>query len=417
MNAQEVLTVEDAVKIALENNYEIKIASNNLLIDKANVSSGNAGMLPKATATIVDNNGIQNISQTRSDGTVNKLDNAKNNSLTYGVGLDWTVFDGLKMFAKMDQLKELQKLGEAQLKLTIITKISDVNATYFDLVQQQQQLSALDSTIVISNQRLTLAQNRFTIGKASKLEVLNAQVDLNTDKVTLLRQKELLANTKILLNQILARDAKIDFKVVYRIVVDNKLLLPELSALAEKQNPQLEAQIINKRVSELQLKQIKAARYPTVKLNTGYNFSDSQSSLGFTTQSSARGLNYGFSASLNLFDGFAQNRNEKISKIQIDNSKIAIDQQNLALNSQLATSYQTYLTNLELITLEEKNEAIAKQNLNITLDKFRIGTITTLEFRTAQLNYVNAKVRYSNAQFQAKLSEIALKELAGNLSF
>jgi outer membrane protein TolC len=416
-NAQEVLTVEDAVKIALENNYEIKIATNDLLIDKTNVASGNAGMLPKATATITDNNGIQNLSQTRSDGTVNKLDNAKNNSLTYGVGLDWTVFDGFKMFAKMDQLKELQKLGEAQLKLTIITKISDVNATYFDLVQQQQQLSALDSTIVISNQRLTLAQNRFTIGKASKLEVLNAQVDINTDKVALLRQKELFINTKILLNQILGRDAKIDFKVVDRIVVDNKLFLPELSALAEKQNPQLETQIINKRVSELQLKQIKAARYPTVKVNTGYNFSESQSSLGFTTQSSARGLNYGFSASLNLFDGFAQNRNEKISQIQIDNSKIAIDQQNQALNSQLAISYQTYLTNLELIALEEKNEAIAKQNLNITLDKFRIGTITTLEFRTAQLNYVNAKVRYSNAQFQAKLSEIALKEIAGNLSF
>ena len=417
INAQEVLTAEEAVKIALENNYEIKIASNNLLIDKTNVSPGNAGMLPKATATIVDNNAIQNISQTRSDGTVTKLDNAKNNSLNYGVGLDWTVFDGFRMFAKMDQLKELQKLGEAQLKLTIITKISDVHATYFDLVQQQQQLSALDSTIVISNQRLALAQNRFTIGKASKLEVLNAQVDLNTDKVAILRQKELFANTKIMLNQILSRDAKTDFKVVDVIVVDDKLVLSELNALAQKQNPQLEAQIINKNVAELQLKQIKAARYPTVKLNTGYNLSESQSSLGFTTQSSSRGLNYGFSASLNLFDGFAQNRNEKISQIQIDNSKIAYDQQNLALHSQLATSYQTYLTNLELITLEEKNEVIAKQNLNITMDKFRIGTITTLEFRTAQLNFVNAKVRNSNAQFQAKLSEIALKELAGTITF
>ena len=124
--------------------------------------------------------------------------------------------------------------------------------------------------------------------------------------------------------------------------------------MAEKQNPQLEAQIINKRVSELQLKQIKAARYPTVKVNTGYNFSETQSSLGFISQSSSRGLNYGFSASLNLFDGFAQNRNEKISKIQIDNSKIAIDQQSLALNSELTTSYQTYLTNLELIALEKK---------------------------------------------------------------
>nr|WP_314896817.1 TolC family protein [uncultured Flavobacterium sp.] len=416
-NAQEVLTLESAIKIALENNYEIKIATNNLDIEKTNVAIGNAGMLPKVTATIVDNNSVQNSSQTRQDGTQTELDNAKNNSLSYGVGLDWTIFDGLRMFARLDQLKELQKLGEAQLKLTVITKISDVHAAYYDLVQQQQQLAALDTTIVISNQRLALAQNRFTIGKASKLEVLNAQVDLNTDQVAMLRQKELYANSKILLNQILARDLKSDFKVIDFIAVDNQLLLPELTALAEKQNPQLETQIINKKVAELELKQIKAGRYPTIRVNTGYNFSESQSSLGFVSQSASKGLNYGFSASLNVFDGFAQNRNEKIAKIQIENSKMTIEQQNLTLHSQLATSYQTYLTNLELIALEEKNESIAKQNLNITLDKFRIGTITTLEFRTAQLNYVNAKVRYSNAQFLGKLSEIALRELAGNLNF
>jgi outer membrane protein len=416
-SAQEVLTLESAVKIALENNYEIKIATNNLTIQKTNVAIGNAGMLPTVTANVVDNNSIQNSSQTRQDGTETKLDNAKNNSLTYGVGLDWTIFDGMRMFARMDQLKELQKLGEAQLKLTVITRISDVNAAYYDLVQQQQQLAALDTTIVISNQRLTLAQNRFTIGKASKLEVLNAQVDLNTDQVALLRQKELYANSKILLNQLLARDVATDFKVIDVLKVDSLLLLPELRALAEKQNPQLETQIINKRVAELELKQIKSGRYPTVRVNSAYNFSESQSSLGFVAQSQSRGLNYGFSASLNIFDGFAQNRNEKIAKIQIENSKLNIDQQNLVLNSQLATSYQTYLTNLELIALEENNELIAKQNLNITLEKFRIGTITTLEFRTAQLNYVNAKVRYSNAQFQGKLSEIALRELAGNLIF
>ena len=416
-NAQEVLTLQSAVKIALENNYEIKIATNNLTIEKTKVAIGNAGMLPTVTANIVDNNGIQNSSQTRQDGTKTELDNAKNNSLTYGVGLDWTIFDGMRMFAKLDQLKELQNLGEAQLKLTIITRISEVTAAYYDLVQQQQQLAALDTTIVISKQRLTLAQNRFIIGKASKLEVLNAQVDLNTDQVTLLRQKELYTNSKILLNQLVARDLTTDFKVIDQLEVDASLLLPELRALAEKQNPQLEAQIINKRIAELFLKQIKAARYPTVKVNTAYNFSESQSSLGFVSQSHSRGLNYGFSASLNIFDGYSQNRNEKIAKIQIENSKITIEQQNMALNSQLATSYQTYLTNLELIALEENNQAIAKQNLNITLDKFRIGTITTLEFRTAQLNYVNATVRYSNAQFQGKLSEIALRELAGNLIF
>lgn len=416
-NAQQSLSIEEAIKIALENNYEIKIASNDLKVDQINNAVGNAGMLPTLTANVVDNNNVQNLSQIRLDGTENSLNNAKSNSLTYGVGLSWTVFDGMSMFARRDQLHELEKLGESELKLSILTKISDVYTTYYDLVQQQQQLAALDSTLVISNQRLTLAENRFSIGKASKLEVLNAQVDLNTDKVTLLRQKELFTNTKILLNQILARDTKIDFTVTTIFKVDGDLKLNELTDLAQKQNPQLEAQIINKRVAELQLKQVKATRYPTIRVNTGYNFTETESSLGFTTQSSARGLNYGFTASLNLFDGFAQHRNEKIAHLAIENAKLQIDQQNLNLETQLATAYQTYLTNLELIELEKNNETIAKQNLAITLDKFHIGTITTLEFRTAQLNYVNATVRYTNAQFQAKISEIGLKELAGKLDY
>ncbi|MCZ8229723.1 TolC family protein [Flavobacterium sp.] len=416
-NAQEVLTIKDAVAIALENNFEIKIANNNLNIDKVNLSVGNAGILPRVTASIVDNNRIQNSSQTLQSGQVNSLKDAKNNSLNYGVSLDWTIFDGLRMFARYDQLKELQKLGEARLKQTILLKIAEVNATYFDLVQQQQQLIAIDSTLMISSQRQQLAENRFKIGKASKLEVLNAQVDLNTDKVTLLRQKELYANTKIKLNQILARDVTKEFTVLNDIKVDNSLALPKLIELAKQQNPQLQTQIIAKNVSELQLKQVKAARYPSVSLNTGYNFQDTESSLGFTRSSSARGLNYGFSATLNVFDGFAQNRNEKIAKLELENTKLAIEQQSQLLESQLSTFYQTYLTNLELINLEQNNEAIAKQNLAITIDKLKIGTITTIEFRAAQLNYVNARVRNSNAQYQAKLSEIALKELTGNIAY
>jgi outer membrane protein len=414
---QDVLTIQDAVAIALENNFEIKIAKNSLSIDKVNVSEGNAGMLPSLTGSFIDNNRIQNTSQTLQSGQVNSLKDAKNNSMNYGVSLDWTVFDGLRMFARYDQLKELQKLGEAKLKQTILSKIGAVNATYFDLVQQQQQLIAIDSTLLISTQRLKLAENRFKIGKASKLEVLNAQVDLNTDKVALLRQKELYANTKIKLNQILARDAQTSFSVLNDVIVDNSLILNELNDLAKKQNPQLQSQIIAKNISELQLKQVKAARYPVISLNSGFNFQNTESSLGFTTESSARGFNYGFTATLNIFDGFAQNRNEKITKLEIENTKLAIEQQTQALESQLSTFYQTYLTNLELVTLEENNEAIAKQNLAITIDKLKIGTITTIEFRAAQLNYVNARVRNSNAQYQAKLSEIALKELAGTISY
>ncbi|MFO7721564.1 MAG: TolC family protein [Gillisia sp.] len=138
--AQELLTIEEAVRIALENNYEIRIASNNLEIDKTGVNIGNAGMLPALAATANSNNSIQNSSLTRADGTTIELDDALNNSFNYGVVMDWTIFDGFRMFARYNQLKELENLSDAQLQQTILAKVSDVMITYYDLVQQQQRV-------------------------------------------------------------------------------------------------------------------------------------------------------------------------------------------------------------------------------------------------------------------------------------
>jgi outer membrane protein len=355
MNSQSVLSLNEAVQIALENNYEIRLASNNLGIDSLSVSPGFAGMLPRVYASASTNNSTQYSSQVRADGTEIELDGAKNINKSYGVGLDWTLFDGFSMFARYDRLKELQKLGETELKITVLNRVSDVMITYYDLVQQQQQLTALDSTIVLSEQRVELATNRFSIGKASKLEVLNAQVDLNTDKTLYLRQQELYASTKIRLNEILARDPKIDFKVDDDMLLNNQLVLTDLEIMAENQNPELQAQLINKRIAELQLKQVKGNRLPTISATTGYNFSDSESTLGFARLNNSRGWNYGFSASVDIFNGYNQNRNEKIAKIQLENSTIAIEQQTQTLKAQLNTAFQTYLTNIGLIDLENSN--------------------------------------------------------------
>lgn len=413
--AQELLTAEDAVKIALENNYDIRLAKNVQEINQLGVSPGFAGMLPQVNAVTEKNNSVQSIDQTRSDGTVRSLDNAKNNSLNYGLALDWTVFDGLHMFASYDRLKELEKLGAAELNNTIITGISEVLITYYNLVQQQQQLAVLDSTLVLSQQRVELAENRFTIGKASKLEVLNAQVDFNTDQTQLLNQQELFINTKTELNRLLARDSKTEFSITDAITVDNQLFLPNLEASAKEGNPQLQMQQISKTIAELELKQTKALRYPTIVASTGYNFSDSQSSLGFTTSNSAHGWNYGFRVSLNVFDGFNQNRNEKMAKIRVNNSSLLIEQQQQELLAMLSTTYQTYQTSLSLMELEEKNVEIARENLDITMEKFRIGTIPSIEIRTAQLNYINAQFRYNTAIYEAKISEITLKALTGEI--
>ncbi len=414
--AQETLTLEEAIKIALDNNFSIKLAKNELKISQTNNSFGNAGKLPSINATLTNSNSTLHTKQTQSNGTVQTLDGAKNSSLVYGIGLDWTLFDGLKMFAKKEQLQLLEQQGETQLKRMLLNKISDVYITYYDLVQQQQQIKAQDTALQISQQRVTTAQNRFTIGKASKLEVLNAQVDWNADHSVQLKQMEQLATTKTHLNELLARDVQIDFQVSQEVTIDNTLSLDELKKLAAAQNPDLQNQIIAKNSAELQLKQVKAGRYPTVKINSGYNFTQTEASLGFVTQSQGNGITYSISAAVPLFNGFNQNRSEKVAKYQLDNATIAIQQQESLVMSQLTTAFQRYQTNLELIKIEESNTAIAKQNLDITLAKYKIGTLTSIDFRTAQLNYIEALVRYSNAQFQTKLYEISVKTLAGNLS-
>lgn len=410
------LSVEDAVSQALKNNYDILLSNNNLKIDAQNVSLANAGLLPNLSGTFNQNNNIQYSNQVRADGTVQELNNAKNNSMNYGVSLGWTIFDGFRMFARYDQLKELQKQGEAELKYTVLTRVGDVMEAYFTLVQQQQMIKALDTAIVISTQRVTTAQNRFTIGKAAKLEVLNAEVDLNTDRTNFLRQHQEYENTKTLLNQLMARELTANFTVSDTLITDDKLKLADLLNAAGQQNPQIQLALISKRIAELDLKQVKSARYPQVGVTTGYIFTDSENSLGFARSNQSRGFNYGISATINIFDGFLQKRNENIAKLQIDNTKVFIEQQTQTVSSQLISAYQAYLTNLDLVKLEKKNVQIAEQNLNITMEKYRIGTITTLEVRTAQLNYVNALARSSTAQFNAKLSEVNLKELAGNLS-
>lgn len=412
-----ILTLEDAISKMLSNNFDIKIAKNELKIDEVNVTAGNAGMLPRVTGTVLNNNTILNQTQTQASGNEIEIDGARNININYGVGIDWTIFDGFRMFARHNQLKELQNLGATELKIAILNRVSMVYQTYFTLVAQQHQLKAFDSIITVSEFRVKTAKNRFAIGKASKLEVLNAEVDLNTDLSAKIQLTEQYKLQKIALNELITQPLDTDFEVISTFSVDQTLLLTDLIPLAEKQNPQLQLQFIQKKIQEYELKQVKANRLPTVSVQGGYNLVRSQSPFGFITESTGRNFTYGFSASLNIFDGFNQNRNEKVAKIQLENTQLQIERQSQMVQSQLTALYQTYLSNVSLFELEKKNENLAKQNLEITLEKFKIGSVAPIEFRTAQENYANAIIRLTNAELNCKQSEISLKELAGNLTF
>ncbi|MFA4870370.1 MAG: TolC family protein [Pedobacter sp.] len=414
--AQQKLSLEDAIGIALNNNYDIKLVNNDIQVAKNNVNLGNAGMLPRVDGSFSDGGSKQNITRTQSNGNQQTLDGVRNTSMNYGASLGWTIFDGLQMFTNYEKLKELQKLGEVNAKATILTTVSNVITSYYTVLKEQQLVNARDSVLDISQLRLRIANNKLAIGRGSKLDVLAAKVDYNTDTSAYLQEINLLKTAKTALNQVMARDLNTDFKVDNQINIDGALDYAALSTQMAQLNPDLQNAFINRKIAELNLKQIKGQRYPVVSVNSGYEFQKSASPTGFNTQQRAQGFTYGLTASLNIFNGFLQRQNERNAKIGISSSELTFEKTKQEINAQLLSTYQSYSTNLDLLKIEKSNVDIARQNLDITLEKYRLGSISPLELREAQKNSIDAITRYLEAQYQAKLTEINLKEISGTLN-
>lgn len=414
--AQQKLGLEEAVSVALKNNYDIKLINNDTQIAKNNANPGNAGMLPRLDGSFTDGGSRQNTTRTQSNGNQQTLNGVRNTSMSYGASLGWTIFDGLQMFTNYERLKELQKLGEVNAKATILTTVSSVINAYYTVLKEQQLVSARDSALDISKLRLTIANNKLTIGRGSKLDVLTAKVDYNTDTSAYLQEINLLKTAKTALNQVMARALNIDFSVDEKIVLDSSLDYNTLANQMAQLNPDLQNAFINKKIAELNLKQIKGQRYPVVAVNGGYEYQKNASPTGFNTQQRSNGFTYGLTASLNLFNGFLQRQNERNAKIGINSSELAFEKAKQDINAQLISTYQDYSTSLDLLKIEGNNVDIAKQNLDITLEKYRLGSIAPLELREAQRSSIDAITRYLEAQYQAKLTEISLKELSGTLN-
>jgi outer membrane protein len=416
VSAQSLLTLENAVNKTLENQFDIKISKNRVEIQKEQTTWGNAGMLPQINLLALNTNTLQYATLQQVTGNIIDIDGAQNLNVSYGVGLEWTIFDGMRMFKRFKQLKEEEKLSETQLRFDVLNKITDVYQTYVTLSGLQWQRKALDSLIDVSKFRLKTAQNRYEIGKASKLDVLNASVDLNNDESTLALLDEQIAHAKTRLNQLMLTEWTNNFFVDIEINVDKALILPDILEKAAQLKPELQSLYIQEQIQMLNLSQIKSDRLPTIAVNSAYNLNRAQTPFGFITESRGRNFVYGITARLNIFDGNNQNRLEKVAAFEVENQKLLTAQRKREIESQLVTLYQSYQTHLTLMQREQQNEQIAKENLSITLDKYKLGAIGALDFRTAQIQYAQAVVRYVQSITTAKQTEVALKALAGILT-
>jgi outer membrane protein TolC len=413
-NAQEILTLEEAINLALKNNYDIKISKNTFEIALNNYSLGNAGFLPTIDVSSGYTKSSNNTRQEYFDGRSINRTGALSNSLNLGVTLNWTIFDGFANYNNYRKLKETKELAQTSTLATSEDIIANVMLAYYDILRQKEILKTLKENIAISEQRVKIAEEKYKVGTGSKTELLQAKADLNADQNSLLRQEIELKNAKVNLNLLLGRNPNIDFDISDTINLKD-LSFDELRAKAFENNRSMLIAKANKEIAKLNFNGIKSRFLPKINFFIGYNFTRSNSQAGFIALNQNLGFNYGLNFSFNIFNGFNSVREYENSQFEVLNSEIRYEQVKNNIEAQLLKLYESYKTSLRLIELEKENLEIARENVEIAIERYRLGVLTPLELREAQKTYIDAESRLISALYQAKVAEINLLKLSGQL--
>jgi outer membrane protein TolC len=418
VSAQKILSLEESIQLGLQNHYSIQISKKREKQALNDNTPGNAGFLPTITGTFNKNYTISGLDQEFFGGLRPPLvqSGVNSNSANGGLTMAWTLYDGKGMFILRDRFKELQNLGAKQTETAIENLISLISSSYYDLIRQNLRVNNFKKGLEISNDRLKLAKDRYEVGQGSKVDYYSAQVDYNEDKALLIAQEQSYLNTKISYNTLLVRNHREEFNVDSKIDLLPKLNLLELKEFALKQNPTLISALLTKKITDLDTKSIQSLQMPQIDLLAGYNMSQVNNGAGFGVQRGTSDvLNYGLRATINIFDGYNQKRRVQNAKINAEIAQLQVDDLKNALISNLERAFVVYENALNLISLETENYAIAKQNIDIAFDRFKVGIATSYELREVQRNAVSAETRLIETKFAAKSAEIELIRLSGNL--
>lgn len=415
LKAQELLSSEDVIRKGLENNFSIRLVQQDADIAENNLKMGVANFLPTIDLNATQNFSVNNSRQEFLTGQINDVTGAKSDAFNTGAQLNWTLFDGMRMFVNYDRLKELEQKSELVVLLTVENTINNILVNYYNLIHLKQQFQLVEKTILIDLERMDLARDMLEIGAGSRLELLQAAVDLNADSALLMQIEDQFDRVKVNLNQLLAREASIQFDVPDTFVVNKLLIKPTLEEKMLRQNTSLQLSLQDETLAQLTLREIRGRHSPSLGFNLGYNFTDQSSESGFMQANRSSGFTYGLSANLRLLDGLNTRREKQNASILLESSRIRTESIMSELKADLQINYNSYLNKLRLISMEKQNLEAASENLSIATERFRLGDLSGIEFREAQRNFMAAEARLLSVMLEAKILEVNLLQLAGDL--
>lgn len=413
--AQDVLTISDAIKLGLQKNYSVLIVKNNQEIAKAQNNLGNAGMSP----TVSLNGGINaaniNSHQEFNTGVIQDRPGATSNNIAASINANWTVFDGLRMFAIKKRLSLNEDLSAIQLKQQMENTVYSIILAYYDIVRLNELIKAAKQNLSIYEERKKIAKLKLEIGSDSKVDFLLSQSDENKAKSAIIQLEIDLMRSKTNLNNILTRPADSDFKTSDSITISYNPGMDDL----KKTNAVSNSSVMISRQNELIFKQgiaeARSANLPFIQLNGAYNFTRAQSQAGIVFLNRQAGLNGGITATWLLFNGGKNNRLVKERDILTLNQRYVTEQTQLMVDGIVYINYRAYLMNKQIIDLETQNLADSKEVQIVSLERYKIGKSNLLETIETQKNLEDAQVRYINALYASKVAETELLRANGTL--
>jgi len=418
-SAQKVLTIEEAIATALQNNYAIQLSKNDSAIAALDYSFRNAAFLPRINGSFGGTYNNNNQRQKFADGTERKLNDIKSNNYNAGLQMNWVVFDGLKMFATRDKLEEFVKLGELGIKQQIVNTIASVITNYYAIVRQKQQLKAINDQIQLSAERVKLAQYKLDIGVGAKPDVLQSKVDLNAQKAAYLSQETIMSQLREQLNQLINIEPESKYLVSDTILINMNVSLGDIQESLENNNPDLLIAQKNIDIARLVLKERKADRFPTVSLNSGYTFNRTNNKATVNPFqplfSRNFGRNLGFTIAVPILNNFTTKRLIKQSAIDIQYQQLFFENQKSILNLNVINAYKDYELQKRALALEEENIVLANENVAIVFEVYKLNSTTLIQLKEAQKSLEDAQTRLINARYNTKLAETELLRLKGEI--
>lgn len=411
---QESLKLDDCISRALEANYSIKIVKNQEKVADNNVTY--APFLPVVDLNLKQNQNI-NDSKTISapDDLERKLNGSVSDGLTGGVALNWRLFDGLGMFTTYEKYKEMLAIGELSTQMSVENLVVTVSSFYYNVIAQHSKLDAARHSLGLSNERYNEAKDKYMLGVLSGLELQQAKIDLNADSSNFMKQKELLKSAYISLNASMNADLQQTMYVDDSIVLLPPLSLKDLNDKTLELNTTLQIARKDQKISALDLKLTRSVLFPTLDLNSGYNYSRTKSPSAMTTLNRTNGFYWGVSLNVNVFNQLENRRKIRNAQLDIENAQLSYQEAELQLLSDLAQLYNTYENNLQIVSFENESAYVAFENLDAALEKYKLGSLSGIEFREFQRSYIDAVDRKISAIYQAKASELSLQLISGDI--